>query len=49
MDVDKLDISERTAEVSSHGQEEIDREEKVDENAGIMGFTENKEIEYGSF
>ena len=38
MDVDKLDIFERTAEVSSQGEEEMDREDEVDGNAGIVGF-----------
>ena len=47
-DVDKLDISKRTAGVSSQGEEEMghkDAMEKVDGNADIVGFTENKERE----
>ena len=46
--VDKLDISEKTAEVSSQGKEEMgckDVMEKTDGNADIVGFTENKERE----
>ena len=38
MDVDKLDISERTAGVSRQGEEEIVREDEVDGNADIVGF-----------
>ena len=45
MDVDKLDISRKTAEVRSQGEEEMDCEEKVAENAGIVGFITNKEME----
>ena len=44
-DVDKLGISERTAGVSSQGEEEMVREDEVDRNADIVGFTDNKEIE----
>ena len=45
MDVDKSNTSEKIAEVSNQGEEEIDREEKVAENAGIVGFIANKEME----
>ena len=43
-DVDKLDISERTAGVSSQGEEEMAREEMVDGNSEFVGFKCNKEI-----
>ena len=46
MDVDKLDISEKIAEVSSQGEEETIREEMADGNAECMGFNEdNKKLE----
>ena len=44
-DVDKLDISKRTAGVSSQGEEEMVREDEVNRNADIVDFTNNKEIE----
>ena len=44
-DVDKLDISKRTAGVSSQGEEEMVREDEVNRNTDIVGFTDNKEIE----
>ena len=45
MDVDKLDISEKIAEVSSQGEEEITREKMANGNAEFVGFNDNKEIE----
>ena len=45
MDVDKLDISERTAGVSSQGEEEMAHEDMVDGNAEFVDFKYNKEIE----
>ena len=43
-DVDKLDISEETAEVSSQREEEMVCEEEVTRNDDIVGFIANKEI-----
>ena len=44
-DVDKMDISERTAGVSSQGEEEMACEDMVDGNAEFMGFNDNKDID----
>ena len=44
-DVDKLDISEKIAEVSNQGEEETIREEMANGNNECVGFNENKEIE----